>query len=85
MLAAYRFAVKEQRAHASLRRSGKLKYTTDEEESHKSGALIRHLAWWKECKLVSSAEDKVIKEWEIIVQDDTTRLVLKNSRCCNLL
>lgn len=63
--------------------SGKLIASSSEADSHKKSpqqpaCTVRQLVWWKDDKLVSSGEDKMLKEWAIDV--DGASLVLKEER-----
>ena len=69
-------------------RPGQLLASSSREDSHKvlnlqqapAGCLVRHLVWHTDEKLVSSGEDKVVKEWAIERSDDTVKLVLKQEK-----
>jgi hypothetical protein len=39
------------------------------------------LVWWNEEKLVSSGDDKILKEWQFAVDEADVKLVLKEQRC----
>jgi len=45
--------------------SGKLLATSASQDSHSSQTLVRHLVWHQDDKLVSSGDDKVVKEWSV--------------------
>ena len=68
--------------------SGDLLASSSPEDSHKilnlqqapAGCLVRHFVWHTDEKLVSSGEDKVVKEWAIEQSDKSVKLVLKQER-----